>query len=218
MIFSTGLGKSPWSYSWTRVETTGANECAHWHHSPLFFSGYSECFRPLSLFLSPLPLLFFWRRRFSRFFSPRIRFSTQRIAHGNLDFLETLWKLYRFRATMLPVPKIPIYRLFDSIVRLYFALWLIIRSWKLGWKERLSRRSKHPVTSIRGTIRCPLTEPRISICAHEIDIETFTLATRPDSYNIFSRRGTEADLHLTSRRPDRVATSILASLRNCFLL
>lgn len=134
------------------------------------------------------------------------------------DTIFFFWKLYRFRATMLPVPKIPIYRLFDSIVRLYFALWLIIRSWKLGWKERLSRRSKHPVTSIRGTIRCPLTEPRISICAHEIDIETFTLATRPDSYNIFSRRGTEADLHLTSRRPDRVATSILASLRNCFLL
>ena len=216
MIFSTGLGKSPWSYSWTRVETTGANECAHWHHSPLFY-GYSECFRPLFLSL-PSPSSFSDDAG-SRDSSPHgYDFRRRGSRRGNLDFLETLWKLYRFRATMLPVPKIPIYRLFDSIVRLYFALWLIIRSWKLGWKERLSRRSKHPVTSIRGTIRCPLTEPRISICAHEIDIETFTLATRPDSYNIFSRRGTEADLHLTSRRPDRVATSILASLRNYFFL
>lgn len=140
MIFSSGLGKSPWSYSWTRVETTGANECAHWHHSPLFYE-YSECLETCA-FVSPpppsLPCRFFFRgRRFSRFFSPRIRFSTQ--SNGNLDFL--LKALLRnLQSERILTPR--------SIWLWYYSFqFLLTRSMEIGMKRKTFPVGKHPVTS-----------------------------------------------------------------------
>lgn len=176
-------------------------------------------------FVPFLPSLSLWRRRFSRFFSPRfLRFSTYRIADRNLNFLETFWKPFaqlcflfrKFPSMKRMLTPLSIWRsILDSDRSIYifnYFFWVYNSIVEIGMKRKTFSAISTPFDFVRFVVRCPLTEPRISICAHEIDIETFTLATRPDSYNIFSRRGTEADLHLTARRPDRVATSILASL------
>lgn len=142
MIFSSGLGKSPWSYSWTRVETTGANECAHWHHSPLFYE-YSECLETCA-FVSPppppsLPCRFFFRgRRFSRFFSPRIRFSTQ--SNGNLDFLLKALLLRNLQIGRILTPR-------SIWLWCYSFQFLLIRSMEIGMKRKTFPVGKHPVTS-----------------------------------------------------------------------
>lgn len=139
MIFSSGLGKSPWSYSWTRVETTGANECAHWHHSPLFYE-YSECLETCA-FVSP-PL--FRAASFSGD-SPVLA-----ILLPTDTIFDTEQRKLGFSFESSTASKFTdwtnIDASFDLIMMLFVSIF-IIRSMEIGMKRKTFPVGKHPVTS-----------------------------------------------------------------------
>lgn len=143
MIFSSGLGKSPWSYSWTRVETTGANECAHWHHSPLFYE-YSECLETCA-FVSPppppsfVPLLFPGTPVLAILLPTDTIFDTEqrKLGFSFESSTTSRFEIYWIGRILMP----------RSIWLYYSFQFLLIRSMEIGMKRKTFPVGKHPVTS-----------------------------------------------------------------------
>lgn len=114
------------------------------------------------------PSLSLWRRRFSRFFSPRfLRFSTQRIADRNLNFLETFWKFTAFVQLCFLFRKFPsmnrmlmplsIWRsILDSDRSIYifnYFFWVYNSIVEIGMKRKTFSAISTPwLRSIRGTV------------------------------------------------------------------